>query len=571
MTASVDSIIIGAGHNGLTCAAYLARAGQKVLVLEARDVIGGACVSEELLPGGIFSSCSYIQMMLRQEVVDDLELGRHGLVSVAPDLQELAIWEDGDHVLFWEDAAKTLRSIEKHSPEDGPNFLRFVARLRRFGDITRSMLLSDPMSAEELRALLAQTGEEDLYEEFVLLSAEELLTRYIKSDRLRGFMMFMGMVSTWGGPSTPGTAYVYGYHAQGEFEGVFNRFGLPKGGMGMIAAAMAADVREHGGEVRTGAPVRRILVQDGVANGVELTNGEVILATRIVSNADPYRSLVSLLDPDVLPPEDRKRAEAVDQRGSMARIHLLVDELPDYPGFAPGVQGPHHQGLAMLGPNPALYEMAWEAQRAGEFADDYVLEALIPSVTHPGLAPPGMHTLSLGVQQLPLHLARGDWHSRKEEWADLVMEIYFRYAPNIRGHIRGRHVITPLDLQETYGLTGGNIFHSSMIGLDNLFDRRPVASATHYRTPVAGYYLCGSGSHPGGGVSGAPGHNAARRILADMEGRQDERLVRERAAFGGSSGLVSRVMNTALGRKMSYAMARSPMLGPVLTYLNRTR
>jgi len=571
MTQSYDSIIIGAGHNGLTCAAYLARAGQKVLVLEARDVIGGACVSEELLPGGIFSSCSYIQMMLRQEVVDDLELERHGLVSVAPELQEYGVWEDGDQVLLWEDAAKTLRSIEKHSSVDGPNFLRFAARLRRFGDVTRSMLLSDPTSAEELHALFASTGEEDLYEEFVLLSAEDLLKRYIVSDRLRGFMMFMGMVSTWGGPSTPGTAYVYGYHAQGEFEGVFNRFGLPRGGMGMISAAMAADVREHGGEVRTGAPIRRVLVEGGRATGVELMNGEIIRAERVVSNADPYRSLVTLLASGAMPAPDRERAERIDQRGSMARIHLLVDALPDYPGFAPGVKGPQHHGLAMLGPNPALYEKAWEAQRAGEFADDYVVEALIPSVTHPNLAPAGMHTLSLGVQQLPLHLARGDWYSRKEEWADLVMEIYFRYAPNLRGRIHGRHIITPLDLQETYGLTGGNIFHSSMIGLENLFDRRPVEGATHYRTPVEGYYLCGSGSHPGGGVSGAPGHNAARRILADMEGRGGERLVREREAFAGSSQLVSLAMESGIGRKLGYALARSRLLGPVIERLNRTR
>lgn len=571
MSGEVDTIVIGAGHNGLACAAYLARAGQKVLVLEARDVIGGACVSEELLPGATFSSCSYIQMMLRQEVVDDLELARHGLVSVAPPLQELAIWEDGDHVLFWEDAAKTLRSIERHSPRDGPNFLRFVARLRRFGDVTRSMLLSDPDSAEELRATFAATGEEDLYEEFVLLSAEELLSRYIESDRLRGFMMFMGMVSTWGGPKTPGTAYVYGYHAQGEFEGVFNRFGLPEGGMGMIAAAMAADLREHGGEARAGAPVRRVLVENGRATGVELMSGEVICAGCVVSNADPYRSLVTLLDGDVLPADARARAEAVDQRGSMARIHLLVDALPDYRGFPAGVRGAQHQGLAMLGPRPALYEKAWEAQRAGEFPDDYVVEALIPSVTHPNLAPPGLHTLSLGVQQLPLHLAHGDWHSRREEWADLVMEIYFRYAPNMREHVLGRHIITPLDLQETYGLTGGNIFHSSMIGLENLFDRRPVAGSTHYRTPVEGYYLCGSGSHPGGGVSGAPGHNAARRIIADASGRREERLVRERAAFGGSSGLVSQVMDTKLGRKLGYAAARSSWLGPVIGRLSRTR
>jgi phytoene dehydrogenase-like protein len=568
---SYDAIVIGGGHNGLTCAAYLSRAGMKVLVLEARDVLGGACVSEELLPGATFSSCSYIQMMLRQEVVDDLELARHGLVSVAPPLQEFAVWEDGDKLLFWEDAARTLESIERHHAKDGPNFLRFVTRLRRFGDVTRSLLLSDPTSADDIRALFAASGEEDMYEEFVLLSAEELLSRYIASDRLRGFMMFMGMVSTWGGPKTPGTAYVYGYHAQGEFEGVFNRFGLPSGGMGMIAAAMATDVVEHGGEVRTGAAVRRVLVEDGRAIGVELASGEHIFAGTIISNADPRRSLVGLLDETALPPVARAAARAIDQRGSMARIHLLVETLPDYPGFAPGVKGPQHQGLAMLGPSPALYEKAWEAAQAGRFADDYVLEALIPSATHPGLAPEGLHTLSLGVQQLPFDLAEGDWDSRREEWADRVMEIYFRYAPNLRGRIRGRHIITPRDLETVYNISGGNIFHASMVGLDQLFDRRPMPGATQYRTPIAGYYLCGPGSHPGGGVTGAPGHNAAARVLADLAGRDGERLVRERAAFAGGGGLMSAVLKTAVGQKLGYHVAKSKMLRPLTDRMTKNR
>jgi phytoene dehydrogenase-like protein len=566
-----DTIVIGGGHNGLACAAYLARAGQKVLVLEARDVLGGACVSEELLPGGTFSSCSYIQMMLRQEVVDDLELSRHGLLSVAPPLQEYAVWEDGDRLLFWEDAASTLESIERHNAKDGPNFLRFVTRLRRFGDVTRSLLLSDPTSSDDIRALFAASGEEDLYEEFVLLSAEELLSRYIDSDRLRGFMMFMGMVSTWGGPRTPGTAYVYGYHAQGEFEGVFNRFGLPKGGMGMIAAAMAADVREHGGEVRTGTPVSRVLVEDGRAIGVALSSGERLLASTIVSNADPRRSLISLLDEGVMPAADRTAAEAIDQRGSMARIHLLIDVLPDYPGFPPGLKGAHHHGLAMLGPSPALYETAWEAQRQGRFADDYVLEALIPSVTHPELAPAGMHTLSLGVQQLPFDLAEGDWDSRGEEWADLVMEIYFRYAPNLRGHIHGRHVITPKDLESVYGISRGNIFHASMVGLGQLFDQRPMPAASSYRTPVQNYYLCGSGSHPGGGVTGAPGHNAAARILADLAGLRDERLFRERAAFSSGGGFIATLLKTGIGRKLGYRVARSKAFRPLTDRMTRNR
>jgi len=568
-TQGYDVAVIGAGHNGLVCANYLARTGLKVFVAEARGMLGGACTTEELFPGARFSSCSYIQMMLRHEVVEDLELRKYGLVSVAPEMQEMALWQDGDHVALWQDIDRTLRSIEAHSRQDGPNFMRFATRLRRFGDITQSALLSDPPDSESLRRVFRDLGEEELFEEFVLLSAEELLDRYIVSDRLRGFMMFMGMVSTWGSPNTPGTAYVYGYHAQGEFERHFGRYGLPRDGMGMIAEALANGLRAHGGVLRTNAPVRGVRVEDGAATGLVLRNGEIIAARIVVSGADPKRSLVHLLPAGALPAAVTAKARDIDQRGSMARIHLLVDALPDYVGFPAGQSGPQHQGLTILGPTPALYEQAWQAQQRGEFADDYVIEALIPSVTHPGLAPLGMHTLSLGVQQLPFTLARQSWAERGEEWADRVMEMYFRYAPNMRGAIRGRHVITPLDLERTYNITGGNIFHASMIGLENLFACRPIPEAAGYRTPIRGYYLCGAGSHPGGGVTGAPGHNAAHRILADLEGRPGERVARRVEPY--EQGVLNGLLKTAVGQTLGYKVARSRLFRAVSKRLNRDR
>ena len=562
-----DAIVVGAGHNGLVCANYLARAGLTVLVLEARGVIGGACTSEELVPGGTFSSCSYIQMMLRQEVVDDLELGKHGLVSLAPRMQEMALWDDGDHVMFWQEIDRTLRSIERHHKADGANFMRFATRLRRFGELTHAVQMSDPPSAEALRRIFSEAGEDKLFDEFMVASAEDLLKDYIQSDRLRGFMMFMGLVSTWGSPTTKGTAYVYGYHALGEFEGQFGRYGLPEGGMGMISESMANGLRAHGGEVRTDAAVERVLIDDGRAVGVVLKTGEVIRAPLVVSNADPVRSLVGLLPEGALPAPMREQARAIDQRGSMARIHLLVDALPDYVGFEPGTTGPQHQGLNILGPTPAMYERAWEAQRRGEFPDDFVIEALIPSVTHPGLARPGTHTLSLGVQQLPFELSGGTWDDRREEWADRVLEAYFRYAPNMRHHILGRHVITPLDLERTYHITGGNIFHGSMIGLQNLFDNRPIPRASHYRTPVAGYYLCGSGSHPGGGVSGMPGHNAAARILADLAGQTDTAAGRK--IDKADPGVIGRLLNTDVGQRLGYQVARSRILRSLTERLSK--
>jgi phytoene dehydrogenase-like protein len=564
-----DVVVIGAGHNGLVCANYLARAGLKTLVVEARPIIGGVCTSEELIPGATFSSCAFIQMMFQSEIVADLELAKFGLRSVAPKMQEMAIWEDGDHVFLWQEIDRTLKSIERHNKPDGANFMRFATRLKRFGNLTGYMHLSDPPTLEQLRKVFDDAGESELFEEFILLSAEELLERYIESDRLRGLMMYMGMVSTWGGPRTPGTAYVYGYHAQGEFEGHFGRYGLPEGGMGAISLALQNGLEAHGGAVRTGAPVRQVLIDGGVAEGVVLESGEVIPAKIVVSNADPIRSLVGLLPDGALSPEVREAASGISTRGSMARIHLLIDQLPDYVGFPAGEQGPQHEGLVILGPTPALYEKAWQAQQRGEFPDDHVIEALIPSVTHPGLCKPGLHTLTLGVQQLPFELADGNWDSRKTEWADLAMEIYFRYAPNIREHTLGRHVITPLDLDREYYISGGNIFHMSMVGTENLFSNRPIPAASGYRTLVANYYLCGSGSHPGGGVSGAPGHNAARRILADLAGEHNVSVTRAKKVHI-QDALIDSLLNTKTGQKIGYQIARSRVFRALSERLNRT-
>lgn len=549
-----DVAIVGAGHNGLVCANYLARAGLKVVVIEARDVVGGACVSEELIEGSRWSSCAFIQGMLRPEIIEDLELAKYGLVSKSPDVQGFALWEDGDHVFLSKDIDKTLASIEKHSKGDGENFLRFASRMKRFGDITRDVLLSEPPSRSEFLKLFEDENEQELLKDFVFASAGDLTRKYVKSERLQGYLMFLGMVSTWGGPSTPGTAYVYGYHAQGEFDGIIGRWGVPVGGMGAITQALAAGARDHGAVIRTGVPVDNVIVRGGRAVGVALKNGEVFEADTVVSNADPKRSLTSLLERKALPEKVFTAAENIDQRGSMGRIHLLIDELPKYIGFDRSGPGPEHMGHTILGATEALYEKAYDAQRNGELADEYVIELLIHSVTDPSVVGKGLHTMSLGVQQLPYHLTNGTWDDHKEAWADSVVKTLLKYAPNLAGHIVGRHVITPLDLEREYNLTGGNIFQASMVGLDQLMDARPLWDVGHYRTPVDQYYLCGAGTHPGGGVTGAPGHNAAMRILADMRGEQDVRQVRTRA---GGKTFADSLMETGFGQKLGYQIAKS--------------
>jgi phytoene dehydrogenase-like protein len=375
------------------------------------------------------------------------------------------------------------------------------------------------------------------------------------------------MISIWGGPSTPGTGYVYGHHSVGEFDGHLGQFGFARGGMGSITRALAAGLGHHGGDIRLRAPVAEIRTVDGRAAGVTLASGEEIDAEVVISNADPKRSLLQLLAPGALDPTLEQSVRTIDTRGSMARVHLLIDQLPAYIGFDSD-EGPQHRGHQMLGASVENFEKAWEAERRGELPDEYVIEAVIQSTHDPTVAPAGKHTLTLGVQQLPGELASGTWDSRKESFTDQVLDNLYQYAPNLRDHILERVVITPQDLEREYGLTGGNIFHGAMF-LDQLFGARPLPELASYRTPVAGYYLCGSGTHPGGGVTGAPGHNAAQIVLSDL-GAASKPSAAHRPN-GRQKGLVERLMDTEAGRRAGYALARQPALRPITKRASRRK
>ena len=567
MSGSYDVVVIGAGHNGLVAANYLARAGKRVLVLEARGIAGGACVTEELIPGSRWSSCAFISGLLRPEIIDELELEtRFGLEMYQSDVLGVTLFRNGDHLFMYKNLDETLREIERYSPEDARRFVDFGLRLKRFAKIIRPWLLTDPPSRSEVLRTFEEAGEEELFDEFVLMSTRDLLGRYFESDEVNALLNFFGMVSIWGGPSTPGTGYVWGHHSWGEFKGEFGQYGFVRGGMGGITQALARGAAEFGVEIRLHSPVRRVRVDRGRVRGVELATGESIDAGVVVSNADPQRSLLTLLEPGVLESGIEASAQALDMRGSMARIHLLIDELPHYVGFEPG-EGPQHRGHQILGASIESYERAWEAQRRGEFPDEFVIEAVIQSVHDDTLAPAGLHTMTLGVQQLPYGLAQGDWDSRRDEWADRVLEDLFHYAPNLREHIVQRRVITPLDLEREYGLTGGNIFHGAMF-LSQLFSSRPLPELSGYRTPVAGYFLCGAGTHPGGGVMGAPGHNAARSVLAELNG-SDSPATRTRRP-SRNKGVVDHVMSTDVGRKAGYALVRKPAFRPFARLASRS-
>ncbi|MGD9536362.1 MAG: phytoene desaturase family protein [Alphaproteobacteria bacterium] len=568
MTERFDVAIVGAGHNGLVAANYLARAGLSVLVLEAREVVGGACVTEALFPDHPetrWSSCAFVQGLFRDEIVRELELARFGLSMYAPDVQGFSLFEDGSHLFLWAELDRTLREIERYSRKDAEAFLLFGSRFRRFGEILFPFMAMPPVPRSEVFKAFEAAGEEALLDEFLLGSARDLLDRYFESPHVKGFLCFFGMVSIWGSPSTPGTSYVYGHHASGSFEGHLSRWAFVRGGMGGITRALADAARAHGATIRTDAPVGRVIVRGGRARGVALQSGEEIDAGIVVSNADPKRSLLGLVEPGVLDTGFRDAVAAIDQRGSMARVHLLVDALPDYRGLPPGA-GPQHRGHQMLGASLEAFERAFEAQRAGVIPDNMQIEAIIQSVTDPSLAPEGLHTLTLGVQHVPAELASGTWDDAKEAWADKVVDTLCRYAPNMRDHIVARRVITPLDLERDYNLTGGNIFHAAMT-LPQLFGARPLPALASYRTPVGGYYLCGAGMHPGGGVMGLPGRNAATVILADLKGE----TARRTAAAPAHRGLVDRALETALGRKLGRALARNAALRPLTERAARSR
>lgn len=563
-----DAVVIGSGHNGLIAANYLADAGKRVLVLERRGRIGGATVTEEFLPGFRASSCSYVSGLLHPRILAELELHRSGLHLYQTDMGEANILRDGRHLFLYNDLGAALREVERVAPGEAERFTAFGLRLERFAAIFRQWwLVEEPPSLDEVYASFAASGETELFTEFFTLSGLDLVDRYVTSDILRGLMMFLAMVSVWGGPRTPGWSYVYGHHAVGEYAGHMGQFAFPRGGMGAIADALATRARARGVEILTSAAVSGVVTRRGRVTGVRLADGRDVEAAVVVSNADPRRTLVDLVDATDLPDEYRAAASRFDERGSMARVFLALDALPDFVGLPAG-EGPQHRGLTLLGAEVEAFERVWDAQRYGRIPEDFPVEFIIQSVHDDTMAPTGRHVLSTGIQQLPFDLAEGTWDSRKEEFTRRVIDVLSTYSPGLREHIIGTHTITPLDLDREYGLPRGNIFHGAMT-LGQLFDNRPLPGWGSYRTPVAGLYLCGAGTHPGGGVMGAPGRNAARALLADeAAGGWSPRTTRSVRSVGRAP-LVHRLMARPGMRRAAVTLARQPLIGKAADRLSR--
>ena len=523
MTTTYDAIIIGAGHNGLTTAAYLAKAGKKVLVLERRHVLGGAAVTEEIYPGFKYSVCSYVVSLLRPEVIRELELPKYDLEIIPLD-STFTPMPGGDYLFRCGDHARTRREIARHSPADAEAYEEYGKLMVQMAMMVKPMLglvPPDPASWSPSELLgLANVGkqfrgveEKLLYDltKLMTMSSADFLDEWFETDVLKATMSASGIIGTFMGPRSPGTAYVLLHHYMGELDGAFRSWGFARGGMGAISRVIADAARHYGAEIKTRSPVDRVLIKNGRAYGVS-SGGDEYHARIIVSGVDPKRTFLKLVDAEHLDGEFLRQVENFKIRGSSAKVNLALDALPDFRSW-PG-EGAHLAGAISISPGIDYIERAYDDAKYGDFSRRPYMDIILPSMLDPSMAPPGKHVMSIFVQYAPYHLRAGTWPEKREALGDAVIDTLSEYAPNLKSIILHRQVVTPWDLEQEFGLTEGNIFQGELT-LDQLFFLRPVAGWAKYRTPLKNLYMCGSCTHPGGGVMAASGRLAALEILKD--------------------------------------------------------
>jgi phytoene dehydrogenase-like protein len=531
---ALDVVVIGGGHNGLVCAAYLAGAGLSVGVVERRRVVGGAAVTEEFYPGFRNSTASYTVSLLAPRVIADLNLASHGLRIVKRPLANFLPLRGSAYLKVGGGVAATQAEVAKYSGRDAERLPLYYAMLSRVADVLRELLFRTPPNVDARRGIgvatlidawksakpfrrLDRAGQRDVLELFTK-SAGEILDRWFESEPIKAAFGFDAVVGNFQSPYAPGCAYVLLHHVFGEVNGERGQWGHAIGGMGAITQAMARECIARGVTIRTHAPVRRVIIEQGRATGVELEDGTAITARRVVANVNPKLLFERLVDAEHLDADFRTRIDGYRCGSGTFRMNVALSSLPDFKCLPGSSVQPHHGSGIIFAPSLAYMERAYFDAKLHGWSRGPIVEMLIPSVVDDSLAPPGMHVASLFCQHanprlgdaLPGHT----WDAHRDEVADLMIDTVNAAAPNFRQSVLGRRVLTPLDLEREFALTGGDIFHGAL-ALDQLFSARPVLGNADYRMPIKGLYLCGSGAHPGGGVTGIPGRNAAREIIRD--------------------------------------------------------
>ena len=521
---SYDAIVIGAGHNGLVTACYLARAGKRVLVLERRHLVGGACVTEETFPGFKVSTAAYVNSLFHPAIVSDLKLASYGYEVLPRDPSSFTPFPDGRSLTMGPDADLTRREIAKFSARDAERYPEYEAMLERVAAVVEPTLTMAPPNVMkprlgDLRTLLSlgrsfrrlgdATGEAV---EILTGAARPILDRWFESEELKGTLATDAIIGAMASPTMPGTAYVLFHHVMGETGGTRGVWAYVRGGMGGLTQALAAAARDLGAEIRCEAEVARILVRDSRAVGVALAGGAEYHAPIVASNADARVTFLGLLDRNELPEAFVADVERISYASASLKINVALAELPDFRALPGTEPGPQHRGTIHISPDQDYIERAFDDAKYGRPSADPVLECTIPSAVDPTVAPPGRHLMSMFVQYAPYELRDGSWDDQREAFADRCFDLLDQYAPNFKNAVLDRQVLAPPDLERVFNLTGGNIFQGAMTP-NQLFAFRPVPGHANYRTPLGGLYLCGAAAHPGGGVMGTPGLNAAREIL----------------------------------------------------------
>jgi phytoene dehydrogenase-like protein len=519
-----DVVVVGGGHNGLTCAAYLAKAGKSVLVLEKRPVVGGSAVSQEVFPGFTYTVCSYVVSLFRPHIVRDLELARHGL-EIIPLESSFSPLPNGDSLCRWGDPHRTRREIARFSAKDAEISTEFSLAMSQLARFTKSIIdnpAPNPASLNPGELVLAFRASQGLreanadqrftYMKLLTMSAADFLDQWFESDVLKAPMSVSGIIGTFLGVRSPGTAYVLLHHYMGEIDGAMRAWGFSKGGTGGISEAIARSALSYGTEIVTEADVSNVIIKNGKAMGVALQNGDEIQADTVISGLDPRRTYMSLIGEEHLDSELTEQIGHYKFRGSSGKVNLAVDKLPEFVS-RPG-DGPHLYGDVAIAPSVQYLEKAYDQAKYGEFSERPYINMVIPTLVDPTMAPPGKHVISCFVQYAPYDIKEGasNWPQKREAFGDAVVDTLSEYIPNLKDSILHRQVLTPWDLEQEFGLTEGNIFHGEL-SMEQLLYLRPAAGWAKYKTPVRNLWMCASGTHPGGGIMGASGEMAAKAIL----------------------------------------------------------